>query len=323
VRSGNESTKVVAASLAVALMAAAAPAEPSSLDELAQRFAESDFVFARGQSDVPFVPLAWMNVSSYGPSRFAEPSGDSSNVSFEQTTLSEATLLPVLLDQRDALLIGQWTTWSWLRVDSGKSTDVGSFSLPLGWARQASRDWQLAAFVAPVAYLDAGQWYWDYMGGVFGRWLAADRFVWLFGLYAEIAPHEDFYVPYIGVSWMIDRHWTLSAVLPWPAVLYSPTPDWYLRLGVAPSQASWFGDVNTHEGSIQQPRVNFTSWNLGLSLERRLWKGVWIGAEAGVAGFRGFTFAGSSWKGPNSDLGKTGYVLLKVDFRPQGIGGPH
>src|SRR5215469_2016590 len=163
--------KVVAASLAMALMAAA-PAESSSLDELAQRFAESDFVFTRAQSDVPFVPLAWMNVSSYGQSHFATPAGDTSDVSFEQTTLSEATLLPVLLGRRDALLVGQWTTWSWLRVDSGKNTDVGSFSLPLGWARQASPQWQLAAFVAPVAYLDAGQWYWDYMGGVFGRWLA-------------------------------------------------------------------------------------------------------------------------------------------------------
>jgi hypothetical protein len=271
---------------------------------------DSDFVFSRTLSDVPFVPLAWVDVTSYQDS---EVQGRS----VRQTSLSEATLVPVLMGRRDALLVGQWGTWTRLEFpDSRENTEVVNLTLPLGWARQATPDWQLAAFVAPSANHSRGEWYWDYMGGAFARYLGQSRFAWLFGFYAEITPPEKFFVPYVGVTWTIDRHWTLSAVLPWPAVLYSPTPDWLFRFGLAPSSASWIADVPVTGQAPQRLRADLTSWDFGLRVERRAWKSLWVGGEAGVSGFRGFSFASGEWQPPKGSLGSDPYFVLTMTFRP-------
>jgi hypothetical protein len=305
------------------LLAFASSVEAASLEQISRQFLDSDFIFSRTQSDVPFVPLAWIDMSSYQDSTYRTPGGEIRDKSFRQTSLSEATLLPVLLGKRDALLIGQWGSWTRLRFDdSQRDTEVGNLAMPLGWARQASPDWQLAAFVAPSANYSGGQWYWDYMGGVFARYIGTPRFAWLFGIYSEITPPEAFYVPYIGVTWTIDRHWTLSAVLPWPAVLYSPTPDWLLRLGMAPSSASWIADVPVPGEDPRRFRADLTSWDLGLRVEKRAWQNLWIGGEAGVSGFRGFSFSGSQWQEPKGSFGTDPYLVLTATFRPALANGP-
>jgi hypothetical protein len=292
------------------LLAWAAKADATSIDQISRQFLDSDFIFSRTRSDVPFVPLAWIDVSSYRDTEVRDRS-------FRQTSLSEATLLPVLLGPRDALLLGQWGTWSRLESrDTSQHTEVTNLSMPLGWARQASPDWQLAAFVAPSANYSGGDWYWDYMGGVFARYLGKPRFAWLFGFYAEITPPEELYVPYVGVTWTIDRHWTLSAVLPWPAVLYSPTPDWLLRLGLAPASASWIADEPVPGEPPQRLRADLSSWDFGLRIEKRAWKTLWVGGEIGLSGLRSFSFSGGEWQAPEGKLGTDPYFLLTMTFRP-------
>jgi hypothetical protein len=300
------------------LLALAANAEAASLDQLSQKFLDSDFIFNRTQSDVPFVPLAWLDVSSYQDTTYRTPSGDDiDGLSFRQTSVSEATLLPVLLGRRDALVVGQWGSWTRLEsTHSQKDTEVANMTVPFAWARQASPDWQLAAFVAPSANYSGGHWYWDYMGGIFARYLGKPGLAWLFGFYGEVTPPDALYVPYVGVTWTIDRHWTLSAVLPWPAVLYSPTPDWLLRLGLAPSSASWIADVPVAGEAPKRFRADLTSWDLGFRVEKRAWQNLWVGAEAGVSGFRGFSFSGGEWQDLKGSLGTDPYVTLTVTFRP-------
>jgi hypothetical protein len=55
----------------------------------------------------------------------------------------------------------------------------------------------------------------------------------------------------------VTEQWTLSAIMPWPAVLYSPTRDTLFRFGASPSGASW---------SLREPsgKVSFDldSWDL-------------------------------------------------------------
>jgi hypothetical protein len=292
------------------LLAFAAKTHAAGFDRISRQFLDSDFIFGRTHSDVPFVPLAWLEANAYQDSHILDQS-------FRQTSLSEATLLPVLLGPRDALLVGQWGTWTRFEADgSHRDTAVTNITLPIGWARQASPQWQLAAFVAPSANHSDGQWYWDYMGGVFARYVGTPRFAWLFGVYAEIAHPEELFVPYVGVTWTIDRHWTLSAILPWPAVLYSPTPDWLLRLGLAPSSASWIADIPATGESPQRLRADFTSWDLGLRVEKRAWKSLWVGAEAGLSGFRGLAFSGGDRHSPSDGLGNDPYLTLTMTFRP-------
>lgn len=91
-------------------------AYPAGLGEIAQRMAGSEFVFNRARSDIPFVPIAWLDVTVYDESRFMLPSGGPSDISFGQKTLSEATLVPFLLGSRDAFVAGQWISGTRFRL---------------------------------------------------------------------------------------------------------------------------------------------------------------------------------------------------------------
>ena len=78
------------------------------------------------------------------------------------------------------------------------------------------------------------------------------------------------------------------------------------------------------EPSLNHP-FNFRSFftnsktaNVGLGVEHRVWRNLWLRAEAGASGFRGFGFIGSDWKGPNSDAGTSPYLSLSLNFRPGG-----
>ncbi|MBB6095178.1 hypothetical protein HNQ60_004068 [Povalibacter uvarum] len=298
------------------LILSSAGAIAGTLDDAAKRFAESDFVFNRARSDIPFIPFAWASATFYDESRFLLPSGEPGELTFEQQSVSEATFLPFLIGRRDAVVIGQWMNWTRFDLSNGSDKEVFSVAIPVGWARQTSPDWQVAAFVAPLGHSSEGDgWYWEYMGGVFARWLQTDRFAWLFGFFADVAPREEFYTPYVGLTWTVNQHWTVSAIMPWPAILYAPNTDWLFRFGVSPSDASWSVEIDD-DGSPRKAQLSFGAWNLGISAERRIWKFLWLGAEVGVAGFRGFTFSGSDWEGPNSDLGTDAYATIRVNFRP-------
>jgi hypothetical protein len=99
--------------------------------------------------------------------------------------------------------------------------------------------------------------------------------------------------------------------------LYSPTPDWLLRLGLAPSSASWITEASVQGNAPQRFRADLTSWDLGFRVERRAWKSLWVGGEAGVSGFRGFAISsGKGWQDPKGSLGSDPYLVLTMTFRP-------
>src|SRR3954470_24027820 len=98
--------------LLLLLLTLATPARAASFEQVARQFMESDFVFSRAKSDAPFVPLAWIDLNSYQASTIRQAASQIRDLSLRQTSLSEATLLPVLLGPRDALLVGQWGSWT-------------------------------------------------------------------------------------------------------------------------------------------------------------------------------------------------------------------
>ncbi|HMN45497.1 MAG TPA: hypothetical protein PKE27_13015 [Povalibacter sp.] len=300
---------------ALLLLMPALPAAADGLvDTLVRRFAESDFEFVRAQSNAPFPPLAWLTATNYAESRFRQSNGGDGAVTYGQTSVSQAALLPIPLGKRDAIGIGEWLSWTHFDLEGSArdELDVFSISLPVGWVRQATPDWQIAAFVAPLGHkTPQDSWYWETLGGVFGRNVRNARFAWIVGAYFDVSPLEDFYTPYLGAAYIIDDHWTLNAILPWPSVTYAPTPDTLFRLGVSPSGASW-----SIEPDERRPRMNLTSWNVGFAVERRVVASVWLGFEAGVAGLRGLSIVGSDWEAPETKLSNAGYALLTLNLRP-------
>ncbi len=307
------------AAAALALLSALNARAEGLADALVTRFTQSDFVFPRGNSDVPFLPLAWVSTSYYNDATFTQPGNNASTgIAYRQSSLSEAAIAPIPVGRRDALVVGEWASVTQFRlIDSHQNLNVTSLAVPVGWVRQVNLQWQAAAFLAPLGHTSPGDgWYWETLGGAFARYTRSERLAWIFGAYMDKAPLESFYTPYVGVTWILDQHWSVGLVLPWPGVDYSPNPDTLLRLGVAPSGASWsVEDPNAQTGGTH-PRVNFDSYNLGLDAEHRAYHSVWVALEAGWSGLRGLTLVGGQYEAPSMHLNGTAYVMLSLKFRP-------
>lgn len=289
-------------------------AASETVERWVRSFADSELVFSRSTTNVPFQPLAFVDVTYYNDAEVRRPGG--SPLSYDQVSVSQAAVLPVLLGPRNVLLAGEWIGWS--RFDARNpgldSFDVLSVALPVGWLQQADDRWQAGAFVAPLGHhasLADSSWSWETLGGVFGRYLQSDRLWWAFGLYLDIGPGEDVYLPYLGASWEINDRWTLSAVMPWPAVLFAPDRDTLFRLGATPSGASW----SLRPGS-DRVTYNLDSWDLGLSAERRVHGDFWLALEAGIGGMRTLRVTEGDLDGPELDIDASAYVTLAINFRP-------
>ncbi|MEM8563959.1 MAG: hypothetical protein AAGF57_17095 [Pseudomonadota bacterium] len=299
----------------LALVEGALAEEEPLIRRLTQQFEDSDIIFQRSQTNAPFIPLAFFGATAYGD---AEVEGTRfGDVDYSVSTVSQAAGLPILLSDRDALVVGEYVSWSEFDVDGAQNENfsVGSVGVPVGWLRQVNDAWQSVAFVMPLGHRDnlkGSDWSWQTLGGMFARYTQHDRLWWAFGFYADVAPGEDFYIPYVGASWAIDERWTISAIMPWPGIIFAPSENWFLRLGVSPSGASW--SFNPQGGG--DTTVNLDAWDFGLSIERRVYKNVWFSAEAGVGGFRGLRLDGTDVESPELDVSTSPFVGINLNFRP-------
>jgi hypothetical protein len=285
------------------------------VDDLTQMFAASNIQFSRSDSNVPFVPVAFVDGFTYSD---VDLKADGIVLgSFEQSTISQGAGLPILLGPNDALMIGEWVSWNHFDAKSGgfQSFDVWSVGLPVGWLRQVDDSRQAAAFFMPLAQkasLPGSDWRIDFLGGVFGRHVESDDFWWVYGVYFDVGPGEDTYLPYLGASWELDQQWTISAVLPWPAVMYAPTRNTVFRFGAAPSGASWSLTSNQADVAFQ-----LGNWDFGVSAQQRLSGNIWGKIEAGVGGLRSLRISGGEWQDPEFDLDASPYLSIGINFRPE------
>jgi hypothetical protein len=282
----------------------------------------SDIDFQRGASNAPFIPVASLSARHYGRGRLVD-GGDNTVLEFEQDTVSASALLPLHIGQRDAFFTGAWASRSRFHADADADASaddlddfhVDSVGAPIGWLKQVDDRWQAAAFVMPLAHRstqDGSNWTLQTLGGAFARYLHSDTLWWAVGVFADSGPDESYIIPYAGASWIINPRWTLSAIMPWPAVLYAPDRNWLLRLGAAPSGASW--TVRPGDADIA---VNLDTWNFGLAVERHLTGGLWLGLESGVGGLRGLRLNVDEGEFDAGDfsIGSSGYLALSLRLR--------
>ena len=299
------------------LFCASVPAaDDSFMQRVTREFADSQIEFQRSGSNAPFMPVAALGATFYGSAEVDGRGKGVEDLQYDVSTVSQFAGLPILLGQRDALIIGEYLSWSDFSVEGKEqnSFEVSSIGLTAAWLRQVNPAWQIAAFVMPMGHhdnMDGSTWTWQYMGGTFARYVQHDRLWWAFGLYADVAPGDNFYIPYVGASWVINERWTLSAVMPWPALLYAPSRDWLLRLGASPSGSSWSFKPNGGDATL-----NLDAWDFGVGVERRLGDNLWLAAEAGVGGFRGLRLSGSDLESPDLDVSTSPYVGIKLNIRP-------
>lgn len=307
---------VACAGLATALaITPLAWADDTLMQRIAQKFEHSKIEFQRSGSNAPFIPIASFGAGFYGDAE-VDSRKKGRDVKYDVNTVSQVAGVPFLFGDRDALIIGEYLSWSDFSVksDTRDSFNVTTVGLPVAWLRQVDPKWQAAAFVMPMGHYDdiqGSNWAWQYLGGAFARYVQHDRLWWAFGFYFDIAPGDNFYIPYLGASWVINERWTLSAVMPWPALLYAPSKDWLFRLGASPSGSSWSFNPDGSDASL-----NLDAWDFGLSAERRLSGGLWLSLEAGVGGFRGLRLSGSDVESPDLDVSTSPYLGINLNFRP-------
>ncbi len=305
-------------SLVTGLASADSAGEDDSLmRRLTRQFENSDIEFQRAASNIPFLPVAFLGASYYGDADVDTNRRGAKDISYDVTAVSQAAGMPFLLTERDALIVGEYVSIADIDIETTNtdSFTVATLGLPVGWLRQIDPDWQSVAFVMPMGHRDdrdGSEWTWQYMGGAFARYVQHDRLWWAFGFYADVGPGDDFYIPYVGASWSINERWTVSAMMPWPAILYAPDKNWLLRLGASPSGASWSFNP---QGS-GDTTVNLDAWDFGLSAERRLAKDLWLSVEAGVGGFRGLRLSGTDVDAPDLDVSTAPYAEIALRFRP-------
>lgn len=154
-------------------------------------------------------PLAVLGAGYY---HNAKVHGGSRGASLEYnvTTVYQGAGVPFLLGERNVLIVGEYLNRAEFDVihssmDSFNPTTVG---LPVWWLRQVNPDRQAAAFIMALANfssLDNGELSWEYMGGVFGRYVQNERPWWAFGFLADFSPDGNLYLPYLGASWSLNE----------------------------------------------------------------------------------------------------------------------
>lgn len=289
----------------------------SFMQERIDAFRASDILFQRSDSNVPFMPIAFLNASTYSEAQVTNNT-TGETVNFEQQGVSAMGGVPFLPTNRDMLVTGAYVSSTQFMSEDPERDDfrVDSIGVPLGWLRQVNPRWQAAAFVMPFGHRstqDEGNWSLQTLGGVFGRYTQHERLWWVFGVFADHSEQESYALPYVGASWSINDRWTLSAVMPWPSVMYAPTRDWLFSLGASPSGAAW--SVQDQQRDVA---ISLDAWDFGLTVERRLHRNLWLSAKTGVGGLRGLRYStrDDGVEAPDIDVGASAFFALSLRIRP-------
>ena len=293
------------------------PPEESFIERSARAFTESDLVFVRGLSNAPFLPVAFLGNTYYGDAMVSEEGAtpETAGTRYNVNSTSQYAGVPFLLNKRSMVVLGEYVSYSNFSVDNGEDFSVASASLAAGYLYQISDDWQMIGALVPFynhsSLGERGKDYWQVMGGAVARYTRNDRLWWLFGVGFNDSDFGTTWVPYVGASLILNERWSVSALLPWPQVIYAPSKDWFVSLGAAYSGNSWA--VNSTTGAVG---LNLSGFDFGFGAAMRLKGPLWLEGTAGVGGLRSLTINDGNVSGPSIDVSSSPFVNISLTFRP-------
>ena len=293
------------------------PPEESFIERSARAFNESDLVFVRGLSNAPFLPVAFLGNTYYGDAMVSEEGAtpETAGTRYSVNSTSQYAGVPFLLNKRSMVVLGEYVSYSNFSVDNGEDFSVASASLAAGYLYQISDDWQMIGALVPFynhsSLGERGKDYWQVMGGAVARYTRNDRLWWLFGVGFNDSDFGTTWVPYVGASLILNERWSVSALLPWPQVIYAPSKDWFVSLGAAYSGNSWA--VNSTTGAVG---LNLSGFDFGFGAAMRLKGPLWLEGTAGVGGLRSLTINDGNVSGPSIDVSSSPFVNISLTFRP-------
>ena len=300
---------------ALAALLAAIPAAHAGVDEVLKSIQESEFVFARVKSDVPFQPIGWVQNRSFASATFEDRHGGLPGAEVRENTFAAGAVLPVYIAKRDLIVLGADLGLDRLEVRSGPYADqsVQRVTPVAGWLHQFGTQDMLATFVAPIFSRETNgdqPWGTSGYGGVVCLHWYSDEFQLLYGgVYSNTFGQSALY-PYAGIMWLPCPKLAVSLVFPWPTITYAPTDRWILQLGVAPGGSSW-----VRRGAGYESTQSFGPWLVNAGAGYRFYGKFWAVASVGLAGLRGVEIdTGGSVSRLESKPGAV--FTLAVQFRP-------
>jgi hypothetical protein len=299
------------------LTSEAVPPEESFIERSARAFTESELVFVRGFSNAPFLPVTMLGNTHYGDAMVSEEGAtpETAGTRYSVNSTSQYGGVPFLLNKRSMVVLGEYVSYSNFSVDNGEDFSVASASLAAGYLYQISDDWQMIGALVPFynhsSIGERGKDYWQVMGGAVARYTRNDRLWWLFGVGFNDSDFGTTWVPYVGASLILNERWSVSALLPWPQVIYAPSKDWFVSLGAAYSGNSWA--VNSTTGAVG---LNLSGFDFGFGGAMRLKGPLWLEGTVGVGGLRALTINDGEVSGPSIDVSSSPFVNISLTFRP-------
>lgn len=308
----NSTTRLIGFSLIIPLCIEAKADD--FLNDMMMKFSQSEIIFQRADSNAPFLPLANVQYKAYDDTKLKLDNHQ--EISIDQTTFAQSAILPILATPRDVVFVGEWINNSHISSNSPdfESFDVTQAGIPIGWLRQINPETQLGGFVAPLGYKsskDNSNWSWQTLGGLFSRHEYNKEIWWAFGAYFDVGGIDDTYLPYLGAFWQVDKRWSISAIMPWPSVLFAPTKDTFFRFGASPTGSSW--QIDSGSSQINQ---EISGWDFGISGEQRIFKSLWLSLETGLGGLRALRINNGSVIMPDLKVDASSYVKIGINFRP-------
>lgn len=287
----------------------------AGMQETLEAIQASQFRFARTTSEVPFMPLGWLQDRYYPNSTFRPEEGNLAEVDVAENTFGLGAVLPAYVAERDMLMLGGDFSLDHIAVKSGPYADqhVLTVTPVAAWLHQVGADDLVGAFVAPMFSYElraANDWGFSGYGGVVGMHYFSDQLQLLYGGVYQNSFGDSMGYPYLGVNWLPSPRWSIALVVPWPTITYAVSDRWLVQLAVAPGGSSWV----QHDGHFESTQ-SLSSWNLTLGASYRFYEKLWLSGGVGVAGLRNVTIT----QGDSEDRleSEPGLVLsLAIQFRP-------
>jgi hypothetical protein len=279
-----------------------------------------DFDFSRSDSDVPFQPVLSLGYKVYGESEFHRSEGDLDvSGSFRTRSSYAFAMTPLYIGQRGFAIAVPYIGYTRFHFTEGDAGDesVTSVYLPLGaiWQTESGNQWGVFAMPSTYSPLRGdGDWAWSGMGGILGRHFSSERLVWYYGLVYDYGFSDGYFLPYAGFTYTYDPSWTISMIAPWPGINYAPNDHFFVRLGVAPSGASWA--VEKH-GDDEQAITSFGGWDLGVWANWRLTKAMWFAVGSGISGLRSLEIDTDGDASFDQETDNEPWVSISFSIRPQ------
>jgi hypothetical protein len=297
------------------LLAMLALPAPAAVDDILEAIRQSEFRFARSGSNVPFIPVGWLQYHNYPSTEFRDDRSLLAPAEAVEHAVSLGAIAPVYVDRRDMLLLGSDFAWDSISVTSGPYRDqrIARITPVAAWLHQFGTRHTVGAFVAPILSKEFEQdrpWSTNGFTGLIGMYWYSDTYQWVYGGVYETYFGTGYFYPYLGLQWNPTPQWSVALLFPWPTVTYSPAKSWLLQVGIAPGGSSWAANDNGYESTQA-----FGSWNTTLGIGYQLQGGWWLFAGAGIAGFRGVSQR-TSGNEVRLDAEPSPVYTLAIQFRP-------